>query len=171
MRRHEQQKGSFHLTSIDDFIAEAANGHPCFYDADKKIYKVNFSVSNIKLNNGSMAYNPTIFNQLRNKPIVRDGLIYRSGIREVHAIKVVKTPDSDDNSQNKNEVVFGISLTPCPIACMVCYGPNRGFCDKVVSRHLAIPKEKFIKVSNQMKRSIHGSQLMETSPSKKKSEI
>ena len=90
MRKYEQQKGSFYLNGIDDFISEAANGHQCFYDEDKQIYKVNIPVSNVQLNDGSMSYNPTVFNQLRDKPVVRDGLVYRSGIREIHSIKVVK---------------------------------------------------------------------------------
>ena len=81
-----------------------------------------------------MSYNPTVFNKLREKPIVRDGLVYRSGIREVHAIKVVKTPNHEQQDSS-NEVVYGISLTPCPTACSVCYGPEAGFCGSVVHRH------------------------------------
>lgn len=164
MRHFERTKGSFMIKDIDDFLQEAENGHQCFYDAEKKVYRANFSIEEIRLNDGSMAYNPSIFKQLRDKPVVKDGLVYKSGIRDTHGIKVVNDPVSD-------EIVYAISLSPCPTACSDCYGSGSTYCNQVVSRYVSFPRQKILKatklVQTTKRRSEVPQNLNDASPSKR----
>ena len=163
MRRYEHSKGFFMIHGLSHFISEAADGHQCFYNKNKGIYKVNFLANDVILNDGSMSYNPNIFNKMREKPVIKDGVTYRSGIRNVHSIKVCQTPFGD-----QAELIYAIALSPCPSACRICYATIDKYCDEVIHRHISIPKQKFVLIPKRVYGASSGQEETGCSTSKRK---
>ena len=85
---------------------------------------------------------------MRKHPVVRDGVTYKSGIREVHSIKLVR---QEEDSQNQN-YQYAVALTPCPTTCQICYSgysSSNAYCSEVVHRLMEIPKERFVSVKKE----------------------
>ena len=148
IRYFERVQGFLFVTGLDQFINQSENDSSCHFNREKGVYRVNFTAEDIVLNDGSLAFTPDAFLDMRKHPVVWDGVTYKSGIREVHSIKLLR---QEDDSQNQN-YVYAIALTPCPTTCQVCYSeyssPN-AYCSEVVHRLVDIPKERFVSVKKE----------------------
>ena len=132
------EKGPFLTTPLENFVCDAEESKHGLFDAEKLLYRVNFVCQDVQLNDGSMAFN-NVFQKLRDMPLVKDGISYKAGVRNIKSIKVVSSPENQD-------VVYAIALSTCPSACNVCYGEYQTFCLDVIGRHVKIPKEMFLNI-------------------------
>ena len=164
MRYFERVNGSIFIKGIDHYINQSENGSNAQYDSAKGVYKVNFAAKDIVLNDGSQAYTPTAFKEMRLHQLVRDGVTYKCGVRDVHAIKVLLQPSESEIKSH----IYALAFTPCPTACAVCYSGFNGFCDDVVQRQIEIPKERFVSVKKRNYQSDNSNLVTAGSPEKRR---
>ena len=112
--------GSRSFLGIRQLAHSIFNGQQ--YDGSKGVYRVNFSAKDIVLNDGSLAFTPTAFLKMRDRRVVKDGVAYKSGIRDVHAIKLFEP----DNETRKSHM-FALAFTSCPSVCDQCFSSFNRF--------------------------------------------
>ena len=99
---------------------------------------------------------------MRDRRVVKDGVAYKSGIRDVHAIKLFEP----DNETRKSHM-FALAFTSCPSVCDQCFSSFNRFWDNVVQRIIEIPKEHFVSVKKRNFQKNQKDKDQEANPRKK----
>ena len=103
------------VNGIEHYINQSENGSNAQYNSAKGVSKVKFARKDIVLNDDSQVFTSRAFKEIRLHQIVEDGVYYKCGIRDVHAMKVLLQPSQSQIQSH----IYALAFTSCHTACAV----------------------------------------------------